>query len=142
MADEESYCEITVCSSLCKDGFVNLHGRPCKIIELTQSDSGDVHIIGADIFNSERCEQVIPSTNTVQVPNIKRRDYKLVDIGRDGFVCMMNEEGTVIDDIRLPSDEDLANRLREDLKKDTPTLTITTVAANGKEMIVSCREGA
>ena len=81
--DSESLTHKLVCSSLRKNGHMVMKNRPCKIVDLSTSNTGKhghakVHLIGIDIFGGKKYEEVIPSTKEVDVPNISRIEYKLV----------------------------------------------------------------
>uniref|UniRef100_UPI00358E08D4 eukaryotic translation initiation factor 5A-1 n=1 Tax=Myxine glutinosa TaxID=7769 RepID=UPI00358E08D4 len=94
------------CSALRKNGYVMLKARPCKIVEMSTSKTGKhghakVHLVGIDIFNNRKHEDICPSTHNMDVPNVKRSDYMFLGVN-DGFMSLMDEGGEVRQDIRLP----------------------------------------
>jgi len=132
------------CSALRKNGFVMLKGRPCKIVEMTTSKTGKhghakVHLVGIDIFTSKKYEDLCPSTHNIDVPNVNRCDYQLLDISDDGFVSLLDDKGDIRDDLRMPADEELAKKIGEDLKKSEATIILTVLSAVGEEAIIACK---
>lgn len=68
------------CSSIKKNGYAVLKGRPCKVVDTSTSKTGKhghakVHMIGIDIFNGKKYEELCPSTHNMDVPEVKRADY-------------------------------------------------------------------
>lgn len=97
------------CSALRKGGHVMIKGRPCKIVEMSTSKTGKhghakVHLIAIDIFTSKKLEDICPSTHNMDVPNVVRKDYQLVDIDGD-FLSLMDDGGDQREDIKLPEGE-------------------------------------
>merc|ERR1712043_129327 len=97
------------CSALRKNGYVMIKGRPCKIVEMSTSKTGKhghakVHLVALDIFTGQKKEDICPSTHNMQVPNVKRDDYQLIDID-DGMLNLMDDKGETKDDIKCPDDE-------------------------------------
>merc|ERR1712242_599602 len=104
------------CSALRKGGFVMIKNRPCKIVEMSTSKTGKhghakVHLVALDIFTGKKLEDICPSTHNMEVPNVKRRDFQLLDI-EDGFLSLMDDTGTTRDDLKVP-EGDLSNEIVE-----------------------------
>lgn len=66
-------------------------------------------------------------------------EFQLLDISDDGFVSLMDEKGDLRDDLRIPSDEELAKKIREELDKSEGNVIITVLSAVGEEAIVACK---
>lgn len=135
------------CSALRKNGFVMIKSRPCKIVEMSTSKTGKhghakVHLVGIDIFTAKRYEDLCPSTHNIDVPNVSRVDYTLLDITDDGFVHLMNEKGDVREDLKLPDDQELVKRIRDEFAKEDNTLLVTVIKAVEEEAIVACKNAS
>ncbi|XP_054469514.1 eukaryotic translation initiation factor 5A-1-like [Anoplopoma fimbria] len=97
------------CSALRKNGFVMIKGRPCKIVEMSTSKTGKhghakVHLTGIDIFNQKKYEDICPSTHNMDVPNVTRKDFTVLDVA-DGYLSLMDDFGSTRDDLKLPDSE-------------------------------------
>ncbi|XP_063355384.1 eukaryotic translation initiation factor 5A-1-like [Pelmatolapia mariae] len=102
------------CSALRKNGYVMLKGRPCKIVDMSTSKTGKhghakVHLTGLDIFTQKKYEDICPSTHNMDVPNITRKDYQVIDVA-DGFLALMDDNGETREDLKLP-DSDLGKEI-------------------------------
>jgi len=95
------------CSALKKNGHVVIKGKPCKIVDMSTSKTGKhghakVHLVGLDIFTNKKYEDICPSTHNMEVPNVKREDYTVVDINEDGYFSLMDQKSNEIrDDLRF-----------------------------------------
>jgi len=131
------------CSSLRKNGYVMIKGRPCKVMEMSTSKTGKhghakVHLVGLDIFTSKKYEDLCPSTHNIDVPNVNRSDFQLIDISDDGFATLMNDKGDTRDDLKVPEGE-LGQKIREDFGKEESTVIVTVMSAIGEECIIACK---
>ncbi|XP_067128662.1 eukaryotic translation initiation factor 5A-1-like [Centruroides vittatus] len=131
------------CSSLRKNGYVMLKNRPCKIMEMSTSKTGKhghakVHLVGIDIFTAKKYEDLCPSTHNIDVPNVSRSDFQLIDISDDSYVSLMNDKGDTRDDLKLP-EGDLGQKIKEEFSKDDISVIVTVLAAVGEEAIVACK---
>ncbi|GFY45678.1 eukaryotic translation initiation factor 5A [Trichonephila inaurata madagascariensis] len=134
------------CSSLRKNGFVMLKNRPCKIMEMSTSKTGKhghakVHLVGLDIFTNKKYEDLCPSTHNIDVPNVNRSDFQLIDISDDGFVTLMNDKGDTRDDLRVP-EGDLGTKIRDEFGKEDITVIVTVLSSVGEEAIVACKNAS
>jgi len=132
------------CSALRKNGFVVIKGRPCKIVEMSTSKTGKhghakVHLVAIDIFTGKKLEDLSPSTHNMEVPNVTRREYQLLDITDDGFLSLMGEDGSTKDDVKMPDGEtgDKINKLFREDEKDTNVIVLT---AMGEELAMDAKE--
>jgi len=131
------------CSALRKNGFVMIKSRPCRIMEMSTSKTGKhghakVHLVGLDIFTNKKYEDLCPSTHNIDVPNVTRNDFQLIDVSDDGFATLMNDKGDTRDDLRLPEGE-LGQKIREEFVREDITVIVTVMAATGEECIIACK---
>ncbi|KAL2111943.1 hypothetical protein VUR80DRAFT_8957 [Thermomyces stellatus] len=132
------------CSALRKNGHVVIKGRPCKIVDMSTSKTGKhghakVHLVALDIFTGKKLEDLSPSTHNMDVPNVTRREYQLLDISDDGFLSLMNDDGDTKDDVKMPEGEvgEKINRLFKVEEKDT---NVVILSAMGEEAAVEAKE--
>ena len=131
------------CSSLRIGGYVVIRDRPCKIVEMSISKTGKhghakAHIVGIDIFNGRKYDCVCPTTHDMEVPNVTRTPYTLLDITEEGYVSLMSEAGEVRDDLLLP-DDDVGKKIRS-LFQDDQQVEATVTKALGEEKILSFKK--
>ncbi|KAF3926388.1 hypothetical protein AA313_de0203827 [Arthrobotrys entomopaga] len=132
------------CSALRKNGHVVIKGRPCKIVDMSTSKTGKhghakVHLVAIDIFTGKKLEDLSPSTHNMDVPNVKRNEYQLVNI-EDGFLNLMDDAGTTKDDVKLPEGE-IGEQMQAEFDKENE-ITITVVSAMGEEHALSWKPTA
>ncbi|KAF5874666.1 putative eukaryotic translation initiation factor 5a-2 protein [Botrytis fragariae] len=131
------------CSALRKNGFVCIKTRPCKIIDMSTSKTGKhghakVHLVATDIFTGKKLEELCPSTHNMDVPNVSRIEYQLLNITDDDFLSLMSEGGELKEDVKLP-DGEVGQKIRSlwDSEKDTNVIVLTAMgeqlAIDGKE---------
>ncbi|QKX53464.1 uncharacterized protein TRUGW13939_00543 [Talaromyces rugulosus] len=131
------------CSALRKNGHVVIKGRPCKIVDMSTSKTGKhghakVHLVAIDIFTGKKLEDLSPSTHNMDVPNVSRKEFQLLDITDDGFLSLMDDGGNTKDDVKVPDGEvgDRINKLFTDEGKD---VSVTVMSAMGEEVAVECK---
>ncbi|KAM0712484.1 hypothetical protein Q7P37_011580 [Cladosporium fusiforme] len=132
------------CSALRKNGHVVIKNRPCKIVDMSTSKTGKhghakVHLVAIDIFTGKKLEDLSPSTHNMDVPNVTRREYQLLDITDDDFLSLMHDDGSTKDDVKIPAGEvgDKINKLFREEEKDTNVIILT---AMGEECAIDAKE--
>uniref|UniRef100_A0A060T3Y9 Eukaryotic translation initiation factor 5A n=1 Tax=Blastobotrys adeninivorans TaxID=409370 RepID=A0A060T3Y9_BLAAD len=130
------------CSALRKNGHVVIKGRPCKIVDMSTSKTGKhghakVHLVAIDIFTGKKLEDLSPSTHNMDVPNVNRTEYQLINID-DGFLSLMTNDGDTKDDVRVP-DGELGDKMQEDFDEGKDLL-VTVLTAMGEEAAISFKE--
>jgi translation initiation factor 5A len=84
-------------------------------------------------------EDICPSTHNMDVPNVTRNEYQLVNID-DGFLNLMTAEGVSKDDIRLPEGE-LGTQIQAGFD-DGKDLVVSILSAMGEEAAISFKESS
>jgi len=130
------------CSALRKNGFVVIKSRPCKIVDMSTSKTGKhghakVNIVAIDIFTDKKYEDISPSTHNMDVPNVRRNEYQLVNID-DGYLNLMSSDGVTKDDVKVPDDE-LGKQIEADFTEGKDLL-VTIITAMGEEQAISVKE--
>jgi translation initiation factor 5A len=127
------------CSALRKNGHVVIKGRPCKIIDMSTSKTGKhghakVHLVATDIFTQKKLEDISPSTHNMDVPNVSRTEYALINID-DGFLNLMLPDGSTKDDVKVPE-----GQIGKDIEAafdDGKEVSVTIIAAMGEEACIA-----
>jgi translation initiation factor 5A len=130
------------CSALRKNGFVMIKQRPCKIVEMSTSKTGKhghakVHMVALDIFTQKKYEDICPSTHNMDVPNVKRRDFQLLDVSDDGYLSLMDDNGGTRDDLKIP-DSDVGAEIRS-ANADGKDIMCTVLSACGEECVIATK---
>jgi len=130
------------CSALRKNGYVVIKNRPCKIVEMSTSKTGKhghakVHMVGIDVFTGKKYEDICPSTHNMNVPNVVRKDYQLLDI-QDGFLSLLDYgSGDTKDDLKVP-DDDVGNDIEKKFEAGE-ACEVTVMSAMGEEKAVGIK---
>jgi len=130
------------CSALRKNGFVMIKSRPTKIVEMSTSKTGKhghakVHLVALDIFTGKKYEDICPSTHNMDVPNVKRRDFQLLDVTDDGYLSLMDDGGNTREDLKLP-EGDLGTEIKS-CYDDGKDIMCTVLSACGEECVIATK---
>lgn len=132
------------CSALRKNGFVVIKGRPCKIVDMSTSKTGKhghakVHLTALDIFTGKKLEDLCPSTHNMDVPNVTRREYQLLDISDDGYLSLMSDDGDTKDDVKVP-DGEVGEKINKLFRVDEKDTNVVILTAMGEESAIEAKE--
>lgn len=128
------------CSALRKNGHVMIKNRPCKIVEMSTSKTGKhghakVHLVGIDIFDGRKFEDICPSTHNMEVPHVARKEYTFVDLD-DEYLSLMDDGGETREDLKVTED------VKKEMEKlgDVPMI-ITVLKACSEEKPIGVKPG-
>ncbi|KAJ5231711.1 eukaryotic translation initiation factor 5A [Penicillium citrinum] len=132
------------CSALRKNGHVVIKGRPCKIVDMSTSKTGKhghakVHIVAIDIFTGKKLEDLSPSTHNMDVPNVGRKEYQLLDITDDDFLSLMKDDGDTKDDVKVP-DNEVGQRIVKMFREEEKDVNVIIQTAMGEEVAIEAKE--
>lgn len=98
------------------------------------------HFFAVDIFTNKKYEDIMPSSHNVYIPNLVRTDYHLMNISSDGFCSLLHENGSVREDIALPTVPDfLGQQISRDFEEGK-SLVVTVFSAMGHTQIMTAKE--
>ena len=129
-----------------KGGFLVIKGRPCKIVDLSKAKVGKhgaakCAFTGIDIFNGKKLECIAPASAGLSQPIVERNEYELCDISDDDFVTLMGGDGSMREDIKVPEDKTVGEKLRARFDEGTTTM-VTVLKAMGMEQIIDMKDAA
>jgi translation initiation factor 5A len=136
------------CGTLHKGDYVMLKDHPCKLVEITTSKTGKhghakASIMGIDIFTKKKYEDSCPTSHSIDAPFVVRKEYQLADIQPDGFMTLLNPDGTTKEDLKLnPEDEEdkpMLEKLQELVGAGKDTM-IGVIGAMGQEKAIDFKE--
>jgi len=132
-----------------KGGHIMLKGKPCKIVEISVSKTGKhghakCAFIGVDVFTNKKYEDMCPSTHNMEVPNVKRTEFQLLDLDpEEGTVSVLLESGDTKDDLNLPVDAGQPDDVGKEmiaLFDAGESMMVTVLMAMGQEKIVAVKK--
>ncbi|KAF2617242.1 hypothetical protein F2Q68_00040766, partial [Brassica cretica] len=82
------------------------------VVEVSTTDedgNAKCHFVGIDIFNGDKLEETVPSSDNCDVPHVNSTEYRLFDISEDGHVRMSSclSRTGVTKDLEIPTDDPL-----------------------------------
>ena len=134
---------IPIKAGSCKKGVhVMIKGFPCKFIEVSTSKTGKhghakVNITGIDIFSGKKYQESSPTSHNLMQPVITKEDYQLIELDDDNFLTLLDDNGSVREDLALDNEDiELNTRLKEEFKNGKE-LSVTVQKCVQKEKVIS-----
>lgn len=135
--------------ALRKNGHCMLKGKPCKIVDIAVSKTGKhghakANITGIDIFTGKKYEDMCPTSHNMEVPNVARNEFQLLDLDPDaGTLSVLLDSGDTKDDLNLARDTDDDREKTDKLVaafEEGKSLLITVLCAMEQEKVVDFKE--
>merc|ERR1712159_436319 len=139
-----------------KGGYIMIKGKACKVKDVSVSKTGKhghakCKFAASDIFTGATCEELCPSTHSIDVPVVKKTDWQIQGIQDDTYVLLMDDEGEMREDLQLPdveykTDDDVAtSKLIKEYVEMVDSgsdieIYCTVLSAIGKEKICDVRK--
>jgi len=117
-------------------------GRPCEIFEVSISDD-EVKLVSLDIINGRMEEEKFPSSQEMEVPDVKQQDYIVVQCFPEQRMSLMDDDGNIREEVKVVIDDALAAEIEEKCKEtfldDGTDIVCTIMSACGEEKVIACQ---
>jgi translation initiation factor 5A len=130
-----------------KGGYMNIKGRPCKVLSISVSKTGKhghakCNFETVDIFNGKKVMDMVPSTHGTTVPIVNKVEWEIMNIDDEDFMSLYNDSGEEKNDLKLPDFPDnLAGEIRECWDEGNNQCIVTVQTAMGIEAVVGYKKG-
>merc|ERR1712097_58190 len=90
-----------------KGGYIMVKGKPCKVRDVSVSKTGKhghakCKFSAVDIFTGNTCEELCPSTHSIDVPVVTKKDWMIQGLEGE-YVILMDNDGEMREDLKLPT---------------------------------------
>merc|ERR1712007_148247 len=139
-----------------KGGYIMIKGKPCKVKDVSVSKTGKhghakCKFAASDIFTGNTCEELCPSTHSIDVPVVKKKDWMIQGLQDETYVLLMDDEGDMREDLQLPNvtfktdDDSNCSKLIQEYcamvdEGSNIEIYCTVLAAVGQEKITDIRK--
>jgi len=128
--------------TLKKGGYIQIKGHPCKIAEMSTSKTGKhghakMNIVGIDVLTGKKYEEMTPTSHNVDAPVVSRDEFQVVGLDSD-YLSLMDGNGNMKDDVRIPEDPTLVARIREGMDAGDKDVWVAVLSAPEGEKAESC----
>jgi len=128
--------------TLKKGGYIQIKGHPCKIAEMSTSKTGKhghakMNIVAIDVLTGKKYEEMTPTSHNVDAPIVSRDEFQVVGMDAD-YLSLMDGNGNMKDDVRIPEDPTLVARIREGMDAGDKDVWVAVLSAPEGEKAESC----
>jgi len=123
-----------------------LQGRPCQVIKITvSSQTGQYRYLGVGLFDKQMYEETSFASNpspSVYVQNMLGpvfKQYRVLDVRRDGSVVAMTESGDIKQDLPVLAQGGLLRRLSDAFANGRGSVRVLVIKDAGREMAVDMK---
>jgi len=93
--------------SIRKGGYIMIKGKACKVRDVSTSKTGKhghakCKFQATDIFTGATCEELCPSSHSIDVPVVTKSDWQIQGMEGETYVLLMNDDGEMREDLELP----------------------------------------
>ena len=123
-----------------KGGYIMIKGKPCKVKDVSVSKTGKhghakCKFSASDIFTGANCEELCPSTHSIDVPIVVKKDWMIQGIQDETYVLLMDDDGEMREDLRVPS---VMYKTDDDLKTTSMIKEYCEMVNNGANIDIFC----
>merc|ERR1711998_528415 len=95
--------------SIRKGGYLMVKGKACKVRDVSTSKTGKhghakCKFSAVDIFTGATCEELCPSTHSIDVPVVNKKDWMIQGLQDETYVLLMDDDGEMREDLQLPNE--------------------------------------
>ena len=88
-----------------------------------------------DIFTGASCEELCPSTHSIDVPVVNKTDWMIQGTQDETYVLLMNDDGEMREDLQLPS---VMYKTDDDMKTTELIKNYCELVDNGSNIDIYC----
>ena len=117
-----------------------IKGKPCKVKDVSTSKTGKhghakCKFSASDIFTGASCEELCPSTHSIDVPVVNKTDWMIQGTQDETYVLLMNDDGEMREDLQLPS---VMYKTDDDMKTTELIKNYCELVDNGSNIDIYC----
>jgi len=123
-----------------KGGYIMIKGKPCKVKDVSVSKTGKhghakCKFSASDIFTGASCEELCPSTHSIDVPIVVKKDWMIQGLQDETYVLLMDDDGEMREDLQVPS---IMYKTDDDFKTTEMIKEYCEMVNNGANIDIFC----